>query len=271
MPNVFEYTDYRKYLADWFGEKKKAQPAFSYASFAQKAGFSDRGFFHNVIHGKRGLTKESLVKVSQAIGHSKAGVRGFEKKAVRAQQLRKDQYEFFSNWYHVVIRSLIDLYPAITDYAQLAKMVYPAVKPKEAKKSVELLLRLGLVERQKNGSFGISSKVLSTGREVQSFAAQHFHLACMELAARALRELQGDKRNISGLTLGISRKAYDKICDIIYSTQEKILEVAEKDTDSDSVYQLNFHFFPVSRTTPNSGELKNHPYPSLTKEGSLKS
>jgi uncharacterized protein (TIGR02147 family) len=299
MLNIFEYTDFRKYLADWFGEKKKAHPAFSYASFAQKAGFSDRGFFHNVIHGKRGLTKESLVKVSQAIGHSKAeaeyfenlvffnkagdlegrnyffeklnGVRGFEKKAVGAQQLRRDQYEFYSNWYHVVIRSLIDLYPAITDYAQLAKMVYPAVKPKEAKKSVELLLRLGLVERQKNGSFRISSKVLSTGREVQSLAVQHFHLACMELAARALRELQGDKRNISGLTLGISRKAYDKICDIIYSTQEKILEVAEKDTDSDSVYQLNFHFFPVSRTTPNSGELKNHPYPSLTKEGSLKS
>ena len=69
----------------------------------------------------------------------------------------------------------------------------------------------------------------------------------MELASKALRELPRDKRNFSGLTLGISPNAYKKICEIIHSTQEKILEVAEKDTDPNSVYQLNFHFFPVSR------------------------
>jgi uncharacterized protein (TIGR02147 family) len=286
MPNVFEYTDFRKYLADWFEEKKKAQAAFSYTTFAQKAGFSDRGFFHNVIHGKRGLTKESLVKVSQAIGHSKAEGEYFENlvffnkaaglkdrnyfyeklssvksaghAAVKVQQIRKDQYEFCSSWHHVVVRSLIDLYPEIKDHAQLAKMVYPAIKPKQAKKSVELLLRLGLIEKRTNGGWKIGSKVLSTGKEVQSLAVQHFHLACMELAAKALRELPGNKRNISGLTLGISQKAYEKICEIIYSSQEKILEVAEKDTDSDRVYQLNFQLFPVSKTTPD---------PSSTRRG----
>jgi uncharacterized protein (TIGR02147 family) len=279
MPNVFEYTDYRKYLADWFEEKKKAQAAFSYTSFAQKAGFRDRGFFHNVIHGKRGLTKESLVKVSQAIGHTKAEGEYFEnlvffnksadlkdrnyfyeklssvksagKSAVKIQQIRKDQYEFCSSWYHVVVRSLIDLYPEVKDYRQLAKMVYPAIKPKEARKSIALLLRLELIEKRTNSGWKISSKVLSSGKEVQSLAVQHFHLACMELAAKALRELPGNNRNISGLTLGISPKAYEKICEIIYSSQEKILEVAEKDTDSDRVYQLNFQLFPVSRTTPN--------------------
>ena len=78
MASIFEYTDYRKYLADWFDGKKKSQPWFSYGSFAQKAGFNDKGFFHNVIHGKRDLTKESLVKVSQAIGHSKAEAEYFE-------------------------------------------------------------------------------------------------------------------------------------------------------------------------------------------------
>jgi uncharacterized protein (TIGR02147 family) len=69
----------------------------------------------------------------------------------------------------------------------------------------------------------------------------------MRLAQQALAELPSDKRHMTGLTLGISRKAYLRICEDIYALQEKILRTAENDEGSDSVYQLNFHFFPLSR------------------------
>jgi uncharacterized protein (TIGR02147 family) len=287
MPSIFNYHDYRKFLADYYEEKKTSRTAFSYQNFSRKAGFLSKSFMFNVINGLKNLSRASVVKICEALEFSKTEAAYFENlvyfnqapnfternfyyeklnaihpvttEASNARRLRKDQYEFYSNWYHVVVRSLIDLFPDETrDYSKLAKMVYPAIKPKQAQKSVELLLRLGLIEKQKNGTYKISSKVLSTGKEAQSLAVQHFHLACMELAAKALRELPGNRRNISGLTLGISPKAYEKICDIIYSSQEKILEVAEKDTDSDGVYQLNFQLFPVARTTPN---------PSLTRRG----
>ena len=167
--------------------------------------------------------------------------------AGNARRLRKDQYEFYSNWYHVVIRSLIDLYPDISDYSKLAAMVHPPIRPKQAQKSVELLERLGLIEKKKDGGYKVSSKILTTGNEIQSLAVSHFHLECMELAAKALKELPKDRRNISGLTLGISPKACSQICEVIQSCQEKILDIAEKDSESDMVYQLNFQLFPVSR------------------------
>jgi hypothetical protein len=78
MPNVFEYTDYRKFLADWYNYKKNANHAFSYNGFAQKAGFKNKGFFHTVIHDKRNLTKSSLVKVVQAVGLTKNEADYFE-------------------------------------------------------------------------------------------------------------------------------------------------------------------------------------------------
>jgi uncharacterized protein (TIGR02147 family) len=69
----------------------------------------------------------------------------------------------------------------------------------------------------------------------------------MDLAASALRELPKAKRNISGLTLGISGNAYDTICNEIIAFQDKILAIARNDEGSGGVYQFNFHLFPVSK------------------------
>jgi uncharacterized protein (TIGR02147 family) len=276
MLNIFEYTDFRKYLADWFEEKKKTQPAFSYTSFAQKAGFSDRGFLHNVIHGKRSLTKGSLIKVSQAIGHSKAeaeyfenlvffnksadlkdrnyfyeklnGVKSTEKAAVKALQTRKDQYEFYSKWYHCAVRSLIDMYPFKDDFRWLAKNVFPPITPRQAKQSVQLLEKLGLIQRQKNGTFKLTSKSITTGSEIVSLAVQNFHKEAADLAKNALERVPLDKRNITGLTLGISEKTYLKLCEEIRQFRSKIVRIAEQDEEADRTYQLTFHLFPITNT-----------------------
>jgi uncharacterized protein (TIGR02147 family) len=276
MPNIFEYTDYRKYLAGWFEEKKKSLPSFSYASFAQKAGFSDRGFFHNVIHGKRDLTKESIVKVSQAIGHSKTEADYFEnlvffnkaselkersyffekinsvkstgRTAVKAMEIRKDQYDFYSKWYHSAIRSLIDMYPFKDDYQWLAKNVFPQITSRQAKKSVQLLERLGLIARQKDKTYKLASKSVTTGNEVVSLAVNNFHKESADLAKNALECLPVNKRNITGLTLGISEKSYFKICEEIQAFRAKIIQSVQQDDESDRTYQLNFHFFPITNT-----------------------
>jgi uncharacterized protein (TIGR02147 family) len=275
MTNIFRYNDYRKFLADYYEEKKKTVQYFSYMNFSRKAGFSSKSFVFNVIKGRKNLSRASVVKLCRLLQLGKTEAAYFESlvyfnqaknfserdfyyrqlnaihhtttEASSAKQLRKDQYEFYSNWYHAVIRSLIDLYPSVKEPRTLAAMLFPAITPKQAQKSIELLLRLELIKSQADGSYKVSSKVLTTGQDIQSLAVQRFHLECMNLAANALRELPRDKRNISGLTLGISQEAYAKIEQIIMSCQEEILDIAEKDKKSDRVFQLNFQLFPVSR------------------------
>jgi uncharacterized protein (TIGR02147 family) len=276
MPNIFEYTDYRKYLADWFREKKESQTSFSYTTFAQSAGFSDRGFFHNVIHGRRNLTKESLVKVCRATGLSKAGSEYFEnlvffnkssdlkernyfyeklssvKNAgsvnVKARQTRKDQYEFYSKWYHSAIRSLIDMYPFKDDFSWLAKNVFPQITAKQARQSVALLERLCLIEQNKDGFYRLTSKSITTGNDIVSLAVSNFHNESADLAKNALDKLPADKRNITGLTLGISKETYQEICTEIEQFRKKIVNIAERDEKADRTYQLDFYFFPITNT-----------------------
>jgi uncharacterized protein (TIGR02147 family) len=202
--------------------------------FNQAVNFTERNFYFEKLNAIHPVTTE----------------------ASSARNLRLDQYEFYSQWYNIVIRSLIDLYPTIKEPRMLAKMVSPAVSTKQVQKSIELLLRLGLIQQHQDGSYSISSKVLSTGRELQSLAVQKFHLTSMELASKALKELPSDKRNFSCLTLGISQTAYEKICSEIDSFQNRIISIVENDENSDSVYQFNFQLFPVSNT---SKKLKSIP------------
>ena len=275
MPIIFNYQDYRKFLGDYYEEKKVSDTSFSYQNFSWKVGFASKSFVFNVINARKNLSRASVVKMCESMEFGKTEAAYFENlvyynqarnfnernfyyeklNAIRpataeangAWRLRKDQYEFYSNWYHAVIRSLIDLFPDVTDFRKLAKMVYPAIRPKQAEKSVELLLRLGLIEKQKNGTYKTCEKSLTTGEEVQSLAVQKFHIETMKLAEQAIKTLPKDKRNISGLTLGISNDAYSKICDIIYECEKRIMDVANRYEKSDRVYQLNFHLFPVSK------------------------
>ena len=67
MKDIFTYSDYRKILADYYGERKKNNPWFSYQVFAGKAGISNKGFLYNVIRGNKSLSAERAAKLSQAM------------------------------------------------------------------------------------------------------------------------------------------------------------------------------------------------------------
>ena len=71
MVNLFEYQSYRDYLRAYYNEQKGLKKSFSYRSFSKKAGIQAPSFLFYVIEGKRNLTKNSLLKISGAIGHSR--------------------------------------------------------------------------------------------------------------------------------------------------------------------------------------------------------
>ncbi|MBD3322544.1 MAG: TIGR02147 family protein [Chitinivibrionales bacterium] len=274
MPNVFEYTNYREYLEDYYAGKKNGNPHFSYQLFSDKAGFKDKSCLYSVIKGKRSLSKTGIFKISQAIklNHYESEyfenlvafnqaknlkeknyyyermnqVKCYGKGVGNAKETRKNQYEFYSNWYLSVIRSLIDMHEFKDDYAWLAKSVYPPIKPSEAKKAVALLQKLELIKKTKKGTFRVCDKTITAGAEIIRLGLLNFQLQTTSLAAKAIQELPRDKRHISGLTLGISKKTYELICKEIELFQERLQMLAENDEEADNVFQLNFHFLPVS-------------------------
>ncbi len=66
-PQIFNYLDYRLYLADTYTYYKQTTTYFSYRYFSSKAGINSSSFLKLVIEGKRGLTDETCEKFIHAL------------------------------------------------------------------------------------------------------------------------------------------------------------------------------------------------------------
>lgn len=272
MVNIFEFTDFRDYLQRFFEEKKKQNRRYSYQLLARKAGFNNRGFVYNIIKGSKYLSASNCFKLSKALGHTKKEAEYFRKlvdyvqakseeertgllEQIRQMKTRKnatpiligkDQYEYLSKWYHSVVRSLIEIFPISDNFELLSKKIFPPITADQAKKSVELLQRLGIIYKGSDGIYHVTGKSIRASDELSQTAVNRFHIECAELAKQSIIYPASKKHLVSSLTLGISEKSYKLICEETMQFKERIIDIATNDEEADRVYQYQLVLFPLT-------------------------
>jgi len=274
MKSLFEYVNFRCYLADYYDFQKSNNPTFSYRNFSTKIGFKSKDFIYRVIHKEKLISDKSISMISKAIGHNETESDYFEnlvkfnqtetpreknryyqrldqlKEKIlpksKSRLLEKNQYAFFSEWYHPVIRAILEIIPFKKDFAWLAKQVHPAITAKDAKRSVKILENLGLIKKNLEGVFELTDKSVSTPTEVSSVALVQYYQKATHFASEAIGTLPKSQRNVSGLTLGISSKNYEKVVGKINQFRNEIARLATSDDEANQVFQLNLYFYPNS-------------------------
>jgi uncharacterized protein (TIGR02147 family) len=268
--NLFNYTDFRSFLSDYYALRKKQDPRFSHRFFSMKAGIRSSGFFSDVLKGRRNLTTnlimkfgealklkpverdyfESLVRFSQAKTLAEKN-RYYEKmlsfRNIKAEVLGKHQYEFYSKWYYSAVRELINFIRFRDDFAGLAKKLNPPVTPSQAKKAVRILEKLGLIRKGAEGVYHQTSAIITTGKEFRSLNVANFQKATMDLAGEAIERHPRENRDISTLTVTLSEKSFQTAREEIEALRKKILSMARAEQKPDRVYQVNFQLFPLSK------------------------
>ena len=270
---VFEYLDYREFLRDYYQSKKAANPAFSLRAFSDKIGFKTKDFISRVMQGEKNLSTQSIQKIVTGLKFGKREASFFEDlvwfnqaetmdeknswfqkmqnelKIVRftegQHQLAFYQYQVYSHWRHLVVRSLIGMYGFHGDFTSLAKSVHPTITIEEAKESVELLEKCNLVKKNEDGSYELVNKDITTGDRTSKIALRGFHQHCLALGAESIDRDPPTMRNISGLTLGISQAGYEKIVERMSAFRKEIAQIANEDKDADKVYQMQLLLFPI--------------------------
>jgi uncharacterized protein (TIGR02147 family) len=276
MEPLFAYTDYRRFLADWFADRKRANSRFSLRVLAERSGFKARDYLLRVMRGERNLSAEGVAKLSGFFRFSEKQAEYFsalvqfnqarateEKERCYArlsevrkygahQRLRQDQFEYLTAWYHSALRSLLPVLepqpgdgPA--DWERLGKLLDPPLTGKQARDSAELLLRLGLLSRDARGKYGVQEPALTTGDEVAALGVAAFHRATMELAKRSIDRHPPESRDISGVTMSISQDGFRRIKSELRAFRKRIQAIASADSGEDMVYQLNLHLIPLTR------------------------
>ncbi|ACX74634.1 hypothetical protein FSU_1478 [Fibrobacter succinogenes subsp. succinogenes S85] len=276
MKDILEYTDYRQYIADYYADRK-AKTAFSWQEFAKTAGFSSPVYLKYVSEGRFNLSAEAAVRTAQAMhladyereffvemvkfDHAKNDdeKRAAFSKMVSIAESRKakivdgESFRFFEDWKNPVLRELAPAMPGAKPLA-MAHACRPEVSAAEVSDALSFLVKADLLKKDKDGNYAQTDKVVTTGpMEFTPLAVRGLHRQMGEFALDAIENVPQDERHFSGLTLGITREAYEKIVQRIAEFRKDIIAIATSETATEEVYRLNVQFFPMTKKSVNKG------------------
>ena len=93
----------------------------------------------------------------------------------------------------------------------LAEKLVPPVRLKDVATALSQLQSLGLVFKDEAGCWRQSEEIVTTGPEVKSLLVANFHRQMIKLATESIDRFPADQRDISAVTLSISKKNIPEI------------------------------------------------------------
>ncbi|MGZ3768686.1 MAG: TIGR02147 family protein [Bdellovibrio sp.] len=271
MKSVFEYDDYRKYLADFYQHAKSENKEFSFRFFSRVSGFKSSNFLYLVMNGKSNISAKSADKIAKAMKMN-SEERNFFRNLVAFNQakntqqkqkysellmqsksyevlhpLSQAQYRYFERWFYSVIRGLIGLPGSKDDPGWMANQLQPKISKDQAKEAIEELLSLGLIQRDsKNRKLKQSNPNVTSTNSFTSSSLAQFHKAMADLAIESIDRFPRERRELNSLTVGISSDSFLKIKELTQKYIMDIVEIVDREQEPDKLYQLNIHLFPVA-------------------------
>ena len=268
MKEIVEYTDYRKYIQDYYDERKRTS-AFSWHAFAQKAGFSSDVYLKYVCEGKKNLSVGSAGSVANAMGlvgfeydyfvlmvsyaHAKSDTAkraAFEERCALAQAhkvriLGREEFDYYKSWKNSVIRELAPHMPGAKPL-EMAHACKQKISAAEVSETLDFLVKAKLLKKDKGGNFSQTDKSITMGPiDIMPAVARDLQRQMGEFAIQSL-DLPLSERMMSGLTLGLTEHAYERIRKELEDCCRRVVAIATEEDDADRVYRLNLQLFPMS-------------------------
>ena len=173
---VFEYLDYRRYLADYYAHHKKHEYGFSYRVMARRAGCRSTNYPCLIITGKRNLASDMAMRFAEACQLSGDDAAYFSDLVAfnqaktqrerehwygrlsrfaqfrRVHRLTESQARYFERWYIPATRELAARPDFKADPAWIAGLLEPSISEAEARSALKTLLELGFLRERADGS-----------------------------------------------------------------------------------------------------------------------
>lgn len=268
--SIFGYTDYREFLKTRYEEEKTLNRSFSHRHIMTKVGATSSGWFSDVLKGRISLTRAfalRLVKLFQLTAEeedyflalvdygeaasSEERQRALEHilsfRELKVDLLGQDKFEYYARWYHAALRELLFIYPFRGDYEALAARLSPPITEGQARRAMDLLVRLGLVALDEGGRYRPTATILKKDSSTKSDHLANFLRANFELGIESLERFPKEMRDVSALTLALSPEDFLAAREEIRALRKKLLALSEKPHPEKKVYQCNFQVFPVTR------------------------
>ncbi|MDD5675077.1 MAG: TIGR02147 family protein [Chitinivibrionales bacterium] len=269
--NIYEYDDFKAYLARRYQEKCAADPAYSCRVFAKEAGFTNPGFLNDVIKGRRKLSADAREKIVTVFALSVNEADFFrllvayaqEKEATKKQAIfhklvvRRNRSMFarlnpalshyYQDFYYPLVRAALMALDFKGNYEELAAFLSPSPPLADCKKYVRDLCAWGLVKQETSGRYVVTDRFLEPPATLKEQVRQ-INGTWIAHAQAALAKLPPEKRHISSMLLSVSPESARIIAEKVEKFREEIWDLVKNDPQAPAcVMQLNMQYFPRSK------------------------
>jgi uncharacterized protein (TIGR02147 family) len=270
-PNIYEYNDFRKFLADFQAFHYATDKTYSKSALSKRLGLPNtRSYFNDVLKNKN-VSSVFIDRFIRVLKLKKDETRFFrmlvlfnqaetvDERELYFNQLialnrtpkrlmEKSVYSYYQNWYNSVIRALLHIHDFKNDYAGLARKVFPPISAKQARESVALLVKLNLIAKDKRGCYKPTEKAIATADGVKDELIKHYQLLSLEMGKTALLKNTALPQSISTNVLSISPEGLKRLEKKIHQFRAEVRSLVHKDEKpADRVFQLAVMLFPNSR------------------------
>jgi len=269
LVNIFEFTRFRRYLAEYQERRNQTDPEFTRTEFCRQLGLPNtRSYFNDVIQGKR-VSKEMRKRFLQVLKLRPAEARYFvamidfdqarnsaARSAAFAEMqnihpnpksiLDPDSFEYYSRWYHSVIFSILDVVDIADNPDILQEQIKPPLSKSNIRDSMELLSRLKLIRKNEHGFWKPSRDRISSGPHSEEILIRQYQIQCLDLSRQTLESspnpAEDPSQDMTTMTFSISEQASQTLNKELENFRKRIIDIVAQDNEEASrVMHLNMH------------------------------
>lgn len=270
--NIFNYSDPSLFLRDQWLIKKLKNKSFSIRSWSQNLGIKSHSQLHQMLYGKRSIPIKYLPSIAKNLALSKKEAEYFEsllsiqksktgeEKQFYFEKIKSfakkgemifeeiEHYEMIRNPLNYFLIEFLQLKKRSRSLEQIKQNLYFSYSTLEIKRSIETLLRLGVIVEIAPGEYAKSKRHFYTKNDIPSEAIRTHHKIMAEIAKQAIDLQDVEQREFSSTTINIKRSDVSRAKELIREFREKfILDMGCDPKKANETYQLNLNFFAVTK------------------------
>ncbi len=262
---VYQFSDYRRYLRSVLEKRCQQNPRYSLRAFARDLGLTP-SYLSEVINGKRNLTLNQAGRFSEnllftdkemnyfsdliQVEHSKSEkIRSIATRRIskirdqsKFSEVELDAFNVISDWYHSAILELTETKEWKSDPKWIAKRL--GISVIEASEGLSRLIRVGILA-EVEGIVKKSKAKFKVGKDTPSTAIRSHHKQILAKANVALEEQGLNEREFGSLTIAVPSDKIDDYKKLIREFKNNLHSLNEGQ-DCDEVYTLGIQFFRIS-------------------------
>lgn len=271
---VTRYLNHRDFLQAVYQAAKSRLESYSYLKYAEDLGFSATNVVRLIVSGQRPLTSKAGTRIAKALDLHGASLRYWTtlvryanarppvererlfrmlmsyKTRAAPSELDPVQAEYFSEWYHPVIREMVGLEDFTGEPEWIQQRLAFPLRIEPIKRSLELLTKLEVIRYDAAAQRYVRTGHVTTSQDVDGMALVRYHQTMIEIGRESITRVDEDRRDIQAVTISLPRDALPILKGKIQEWVSEALALEATGGEAEGVsevVQVNIQMFPFTR------------------------